>query len=224
MLSQYIAHNLEEQLNKITEHGFCVMDDFMLQASILVLADEISALNAAAHLHKAGTGKSQINLNEDLRGDSICWLNEANASVAQLVYFKQMEKLRVGLNEHLYLGLFALESHLALYPIGAGYKKHIDRFKIDTNTRTIDQAVRQVSCILYLNQDWLEEDGGHLRLYLNQADVSLDVPPLPLPDITYLDIAPIGGRLVMFLSDTFYHEVLAATRNRASLTGWFLTR
>jgi SM-20-related protein len=39
-----------------------------------------------------------------------------------------------------------------------------------------------------------------------------------------LDISPIGGRLVMFLSDTFYHEVLPTSKDRMSLTGWFLTR
>ena len=220
MLSQYFAHNLEEQLSKITEHGFCVMDNFLPQTTVVALANEISTLNDAALMHEAGTGQTLVTINKNLRGDFIYWLNEADASVAQQTYLDQMEMLRLGLNQHLYLGLFALESHLALYPIGASYKKHIDRFKTN-NTRTIDQAVRQISCILYLNQDWLVEDGGHLRLYLNHECEKTDAPHI---DIAHLDIAPVGGRLVMFLSDTFYHEVLPATRSRISLTGWFLTR
>lgn len=220
MLSQYFAHNLEEQLSKITEHGFCVMDNFLPQTTVVALANEISTLNDAALMHEAGTGQTLVTLNKQLRGDSIYWLNEADASVAQQAYLDQMEILRLGLNQHLYLGLFALESHLALYPIGASYKKHLDQFKTN-NTRTVDQAVRQVSCILYLNQDWLVEDGGHLRLYLNHECETTDAPHI---DIAHLDIAPMGGRLVMFLSDTFYHEVLPATRSRISLTGWFLTR
>lgn len=220
MLSQYFAYNLEDQLSKITEHGFCVMDNFITQSVVLALANEITTLNNAALMHEAGTGQTLVTLNKQLRGDSIYWLKEADASVAQQTYLDQMETLRLGLNQHLYLGLFALESHLALYPIGASYKKHIDRFKTN-NTRTVDQAVRQISCILYLNQDWLVGDGGHLRLYLNQACETTNAPQL---DIAHLDIAPMGGRLVMFLSDTFYHEVLPATRSRTSLTGWFLTR
>lgn len=220
MLSQYFAYNLEDQLSKITEHGFCVMDNFITQSVVLALANEITVLSNAALMHEAGTGQTLVTLNKQLRGDSIYWLNEADASVAQQIYLDQMETLRLGLNQHLYLGLFALESHLALYPIGASYKKHIDRFKTN-NTRTVGQAVRQVSCILYLNQDWLVEDGGHLRLYLNQACETTDASQL---DIAHLDIAPMSGRLVMFLSDTFYHEVLPATRSRISLTGWFLTR
>jgi SM-20-related protein len=215
MLSQYFAYNLEDQLSKITEHGFCVIDNFLPQTTVVALANEITTLNHAALMHEAGTGQTLVTMNKQLRGDSIYWLNEADASVAQQVYLDQMEILRLALNQHLYLGLFALESHLALYPIGASYKKHIDRFKRN-NIKSSDQAVRQISCILYLNQDWLVENGGHLRLYLNQSSETKDAP--------HLDIAPLGGRLVMFLSDTFYHEVLPANKARMSLTSWFLTR
>lgn len=167
-------------------------------------------------MHEAGTGQTQVTLNKQLRGDSIYWLDEVDATDAQLTYFIKMEALRLALNQYLYLGLFALESHMAFYPIGASYKKHLDRFQAKQNSRVVDQAVRQISCILYLNQDWLEDDGGHLRLYLNQHT--------EMTTTSHLDISPIGGRLVMFLSDTFYHEVLPATKDRISLTAWFLTR
>lgn len=221
MLSQYFAFNLEQQLSKITEHGFCVMDNFISQTTALALSSEINLLHDSAQMHEAGTGQTLISINKQLRGDSIYWLDEADASIAQQLYFGQMEALRIGLNQHLYLGLFALESHLALYPIGASYKKHIDRFKQPNNSRKIDASVRQISCVLYLNQDWLEEDGGHLRLYVNPVDATIDTPAKAALAI---NISPVGGRLVIFLSDTFYHEVLPAIRDRRSLTGWFLTR
>lgn len=215
MLSQYFAHDLEHQLSKITEHGFCVMDNFTSKATVLALANEISVLNIQTHMHEAGTGQMQIMINKKLRGDSIYWLNEANSSAAQQTYFDQMELLRLALNKYLYLGLLELECHLALYQIGASYGKHLDRFQ-STNINSSDQDIRQMSCVLYLNQDWLESDGGHLRLYLSPSGETTKVP--------YLDIAPLGGRLVLFLSDTFYHEVLPASKARMSLTGWFLTR
>jgi SM-20-related protein len=156
-------------------------------------------------------------VNTKFRGDSIYWINEAESSPAQQIYLDEMERLRKELNRHLYLGLDALESHLALYPIGAGYQKHLDRFKANDSSQL---PQRQISCILYLNKDWLEEDGGYLRLYLN-ADDATDGIVATAPS---LDIAPIAGRLVMFLSGTFYHEVLPANRARMSLTGWFLNR
>lgn len=216
MLSQYFAENLEEQLSCIATHGFCVMDNFIMPTLITALAKEVITLNNASSMHEAGTGQTQVTLNKQLRGDSIYWLDEIDATDAQLTYFIKMEALRVALNQYLYLGLFALESHMAFYPIGASYKKHLDRFQAKQNSRVVDQAVRQISCILYLNQDWLEDDGGHLRLYLNQHT--------EMTTTSHLDISPIGGRLVMFLSDTFYHEVLPATKDRISLTAWFLTR
>lgn len=221
MLSEYLAVNIDDQLNKITEHGFCVMDNFISSATALALSNEINVLHDGDNMHQAGTGQQFIAVNSGLRGDSIYWLNEAVASIAQQVYFEKMEALRVGLNQHLYLGLFSLESHLALYPIGAGYKKHIDRFRSANGSAKVDVAIRQISCILYLNDNWLESDGGHLRLYVNALAATADSPATLASAI---DIAPMGGRLVMFISDTFYHEVLPATRDRKSLTGWFLTR
>ena len=101
--------------------------------------------------------------------------------------------------------LTEIESHFTIYPQGAFYRKHLDRFR--------GSEQRQVSSILYLNQGWSPEHGGQLRLYLDEAN-----------DATYLDIEPAGGTLVLFLSGRFWHEVLPATRQRMSLTGWFRTR
>ena len=213
MTTEYSAQNLEELINKIAQHGFAIMNNFLPQSTLLKLADEIAVLQNKALMQDAGTGRntftSSRTINKTLRGDLIYWLNEADTSLPQQDYFMRMEALRLLLNQQLYLGLFALESHLALYPAGSAYKKHIDRFA----TVVDGKPVRQVSSILYLNQDWTEADGGHLRLYKTAED-----------DSEYLDISPISGKLVVFLSDTFYHEVLPATLHRMSLTGWFLTR
>ena len=195
----YFAHNLQQQLDQITNHGYCVMDNFLSPSVIDTLASEVLVLQDSALLHAANTGRAQTTVNTKLRGDSIFWLNEADASPAQRTYFDEMERLRSGLNQHLYLGLDVLESHLALYPIGAGYQKHLDRFKANDNSQL---PQRQISCILYLNKDWLEEDGGYLRLYLNADDATDGI----VDTASSLDIAPIAGRLVMFLSDTFYHR------------------
>jgi SM-20-related protein len=212
MLTEYFAQDPQQLASQIAQHGICVMDHFLSPTTILELADEVLRLSAASQMQAAGTGRTHKTINKDLRGDSIYWLDEAEATSAQQVYFTHMETIRQQLNQQLYLGLFALESHLALYPAGTGYKKHIDRFKGSDST----QPQRQISCILYLNQNWQDSYGGHLRLYLNQ-ETEMAEPP-------HHDISPIAGRLVMFLSDTFYHEVLPATQDRMSLTAWFLTR
>ena len=37
-------------------------------------------------------------------------------------------------------------------------------------------------------------------------------------------VSPVGGTLVIFKSAVFAHQVLSASRERLSLTGWFLRR
>src|SRR5690606_40913567 len=84
---------------------------------------------------------------------------------------------------------------------GAGYSRHLDRFK--------DNPLRTVSVVLYLNSQWQPGDGGELRLHLPEGSV---------------DVAPRAGTLAVFMSDSILHEVLPARRQRASLVGWFRRR
>jgi SM-20-related protein len=113
-----------------------------------------------------------------------------------------LERLRFALNETTFLGLFAFEGHYALYPPGAFYRRHRDRFR--------DDDARVVSCVLYLNQAWTAADGGALRIHLSRTNAR--------------DVLPIGGTLVCFLADQYEHEVLPATRERLSIAGWFRRR
>jgi SM-20-related protein len=110
--------------------------------------------------------------------------------------------LRLALNAGLFLGLFTFEGHYAIYPRGAFYRRHRDRFR--------DDDARVLSCVLYLNQDWTANDGGCLRIHIDDGE--------------QCDVLPVGGTLVCFRSECFEHEVLPATRDRLALTGWFRRR
>ncbi len=201
--------NPEQLIDRIAEHGLCVINNFLPEDTVTALSNEAQQLKRASAMQEAGIGREHLAIDKNIRGDSIHWLDEGNSSEAQKGYFEQMESLRLNLNQHLYLGLFGLESHLAIYPAGAFYKRHLDCFAKPTPGKPL----RKVTCIVYLNHNWKTEDGGQLRVYLNKAD-----------EDHRIDIAPIAGRAVIFLSDTFYHEVLPANRERISLTGWLLTR
>lgn len=191
----------EQAIGDIARDGFTTIEQFLPTKLIIALADEALAIQTAGQMRKAVTGKNPQTSSASLRGDFIHWLENPN-STAQQHYLEAMNELRTTLNRDLYLGLFEFETHFAVYPTGTGYAKHLDQL-----SHTQD---RQVSSILYLNQNWQAEDEGELRLYLN-AD-------------TYQDISPQGGKLVLFLSERFWHEVLPANRQRISLTGWFRKR
>ena len=59
MLPEYFALNIEQQLSKITEHGFCVMDNFISSSTALALSNEINVLHDGANMHGAGTGQER---------------------------------------------------------------------------------------------------------------------------------------------------------------------
>ncbi|MCY1445896.1 2OG-Fe(II) oxygenase superfamily protein [compost metagenome] len=147
-----------------------------------------------------GRGPSS-EIREGIRGDHIQWIEPGQAEVCDS-YLGLMDSLREALNRGLFLGLEDFESHFAMYPPGAFYLKHVDRFRDDDR--------RMVSAVVYLNESWLPEHGGQLRMYLDE-------------DAQY-DVDPVGGCLVVFLSGEVPHEVLPANRERLSLTGWFRRR
>lgn len=192
-------------INGIASQGYAIVDRFLPPAIIAALAVEAKTLHAQGETHRAATGKKNAEQSDNVRGDFIHWLDDTNPSTTQREYLQQMEMLRIELNRNFFLGLAELEAHYAIYPTGAAYRRHLDQFKGD--------KTRQISCVLYLNQDWRTTDSGQLRLYLDASE-----------EPQHIDIQPLGGRLVTFLSGRFWHEVLPATRERASLTGWFRTR
>ena len=195
--------HLTQIIQDIQQQGYAIVDDLMGTATVRALANHAQTLKSEGLMHKATTGQSKT-LSE-LRGDFIHWIDSASASPIEQDYLKAMDTLQQALNQAFYLGLFELESHFAIYPAGAGYHKHLDQF--------IGKEERKITGILYLNEDWQEADGGQLRMYMDTKETA-----------EFIDILPQGGRLVVFVSSDFLHEVLPAKRERIAITGWFRTR
>ncbi len=152
-------------------------------------------------LAPASIGRQQRVINEQIRSDSIQWL-EPGQSAASDEYLQQMDALRQQLNQHLFLGLVDFECHFAAYPAGAFYQRHLDRFRDDDR--------RAISVVSFLNEHWQPEDGGALRLHLSEHEVR--------------DIYPERGTMVIFRSADIAHEVCVTQRQRLSVTGWFRQR
>jgi SM-20-related protein len=194
----------EDKLESVAEglatDGYSVVDGFLTSDQVYAIV-ALPDVQHPAGFHKAGIGQRQEKqIVEAIRGDYIRWIERHTADPALKVYLAKLDQLIHFIRESLFISLKDYEVHLAMYPPGSFYKRHLDQFRKDDH--------RKLSVICYLNREWKEEEGGQLRIYL--------------PDGTTQDVWPEAGRLVCFRSDLLEHEVLPATRPRLSLTGWIL--
>lgn len=197
------ASAIDFDLDLLAERGWVVQPDFVEADYVRALLAEAEAAWQDGDFRQARIGQdTDRQLRPEIRSDHILWLDEDRLTPLQQQYWDRIEALRQALNRHFLLGLRTFEAHLAVYPAGAFYKRHLDRFR-STPARTI-------SCLLYLNEDWTADDGGQLRIY----------ETAPGGTETHVDVLPAAGTFVCFRSDTVEHEVLPARRRRYSLTGW----
>ena len=192
-----IQNHFESIADGLADSGYAVVDDFLTSHEVA----EILSLRVFfdGPFRKAGIGKEKKHVNEAIRGDSIFWINKETAELPIKNYLTRIDELKMSLNQNLYLSLKDFEAHLASYPPGSFYKRHLDQFKSDDH--------RRISVITYLNANWKEHQGGQLRMHVEKQS---------------LDFLPLAGRLICFRSDQIEHEVLPCTRERLSITGWLL--
>jgi SM-20-related protein len=191
--------------DSLAHDAIAIVPEFMSAKTVVALAAEARLRDAAGEFRAAGVGRGGARVaRSDIRGDRTLWLDERMPALAESAFWQSVGSLRVVLNRTLFMGLSEFECHYALYPPGAFYRRHRDQFRASEAA-----GARAVSCVLYLNDDWKMSDGGALRIYC-EGDAR--------------DVTPTGGTLVCFLSERFEHEVLPATRERLSITGWFRRR
>ncbi|MBK7870764.1 MAG: 2OG-Fe(II) oxygenase [Saprospiraceae bacterium] len=195
-LFESIAENLSTE-------AFAVVEDALTDTEQELLRRELFQQYDHGDFKVAGIGHKQLfQQNTAVRGDHIRWVERDNTSPQCHFFFDLIEDLSEYLNRTCYLGIRSQELHFAMYPAGTFYKRHLDVFQ---NTKA-----RKISVVCYLNKDWQEQEGGQLRLYIPTEDGSEKM----------IDLLPFGGRLVCFRSDLLEHEVLPATRERLTITGW----
>lgn len=198
-MPQQTHHHFGAIADGLAERGFAIIDDFLSTSEVSDILN-VNSFQQHGTFKKAGIGKSQDKqINESIRGDYIHWVDPSTASPALSVYLNRLRELVSYLNQALFLSLKDIEVHETVYPVGSFYKRHLDQFKKDDH--------RKLSVICYLNENWTDEQGGQLKLYLPGEE---------------LNVLPLAGRLVCFRSDELEHEVLPAVRERLSITGWIL--
>lgn len=193
-------NSIPQIIEDLNQQSYAIAKNFVGKDYIKALRQELDELASLGQLQKAGIGQgTHFQIQNQIRGDQIYWLDVQNLSSNQALIFTQLTALKTELNRAFYLGINNLEFHLALYPSGGHYDKHLDSFR--------NSDSRKVSFILYLNENWQKDFGGQLRIYHT--------------DESFIDIEPEGGTLACFFSQEVWHEVRPTTQARRSLTGWF---
>jgi SM-20-related protein len=186
---------LNSILQDIHDQGFATTD--LLYNSELTLINKFFDKEKDRFIPaQVGNGAQRIR-DISIRGDHTLWLDpKAPLEILQRPTLL-LKELQVELNQRYFLGLKDFEYHLAYYAPGSFYKKHLDTFEKDSS--------RVISFVFYLNEKWKPEDGGELVLYHEKGEEI---------------ITPAPGKLVIFLSRDFPHEVRPTKKERRTLTGW----
>lgn len=190
----------EELIQGLIDNKYGSCNDFLSPAEVIGLRANIQRLREAGKMKSSGFGnKMDFKNDKGVRGDIINWIDDHSTDQFEMIYLKKIRSFIDYLNKTCFTSIKNFESHYASYAIESFYKRHLDQFK--------NEKGRKYSIVLYLNEDWEEEDGGLLSLYPKEAE--------------QIDISPFGGRMVFFRSDEMEHEVHASfTRDRISIAGW----
>lgn len=186
-------------VDRLSEDHYLVVDDFINDDELTTFLSFFKENLQDDGFKKAGIGTGEeFQLKTEVRGDYIRWLDRSK-DVALKDFFEKVDEVIQVLNRYCFLSLSGSEFHMAHYPEGTFYKRHLDQFNKRSN--------RLISVILYLNKSWQPGDGGELEVFLaHKAE----------------KIAPVAKRVVFLRSDQVEHEVHLTHKDRYSLTGWLL--
>jgi Rps23 Pro-64 3,4-dihydroxylase Tpa1-like proline 4-hydroxylase len=193
-----MPHPFDTLIDSYLDNNIGLDANFLSKSLSDGLRQNILQLQQENKMTAAGIGNEEVkDATQKTRSDSIYWLDKKHENIFEQEFLSQMEDFIGHLNDTCYTGINSYEFHYAVYEEGSSYKRHRDQFKTDNN--------RKFSLINYLNEDWLEEEGGQLLVYQNGITQT---------------IQPNAQKAVFFKSDEMEHEVTRTNRRRMSISGW----
>jgi SM-20-related protein len=218
---------------------YCVIKDHCFDDIIDSVHADVQALKDKIRPAKMSKARGQDEWEDEThRGDSICWITPQLCSelgLSALETFVQRMLADCGALQT-ELGLTpAYTCQFAVYPgKGEGYNRHKDAFSVQTTAPKDEKeeddsgngvserpVSRQLTCLLYLNKDWVAEDGGQLRVFTHPG-VRLEKgdDPFNFWGVNGYDVNPLFGRMIIFRSELVEHAVLPCFKERMALTFW----
>ncbi|MFT6997203.1 MAG: SM-20-related protein [Cryomorphaceae bacterium] len=199
-MSDLLFDPWEIRADHLAKNDWVILDGFVPDNLLSFSRNFLKERLALEEFKQAGIGAlNDFRIEKSIRSDEIFWL-ERNRDLKLSGFFALVDEAIAHLNRLCFLSISGSEFHLAHYPPGSFYKRHLDQFDFRSN--------RLISVVFYLNEFWKPEHGGELRLYES--------------DGTYQDVAPLPGRMILFKSEAVPHEVMLSNVSRYSITGWLL--
>ena len=191
----------------LEEHGYAVVDEFMSSEAVATMRAEAAALLAGGHMQPSQSTRY------DEESGAVVAYEKHNVLSTNLVGGEAyhvsprmheycvalVSSLAARLNAHGSLGVRLSETlHANKLAVclgdGSRYDKHYDNMG--------DGDLRKLTALLYLQRSWTEANGGCFRMYTRgegERDAEGELP--------YVDLPPLGGRLLVFLADEMVHGV-----------------
>lgn len=168
-------------IEELGTKGYAVVPNFLSPDLVSALNRDISNLRSKSAFSVARIGQDATNkLNTEIRVAETCFIGRSKLShipdTSREQLYDALESVRddltanSALDEHqngdLIKAAPALDSGLsellyAFYPSGGFYRRHRDAIAGSAS------VLRCYSLLLYLNEDWKEEDGGKLRMHFD---------------------------------------------------------
>ncbi|MFT6866404.1 MAG: SM-20-related protein [Cyclobacteriaceae bacterium] len=190
----------EDLIEGLLNQEFGVCTGLLDESTIIGLRNNLIQHWINGEMRPAGVGqKFDFTKNVLVRGDLIKWISNDSTNIFEVILMDRIREFYHYLNSTCFTSINDFEFHYAFYEQGSFYKKHLDQFKNDRG--------RQFSLVFYINDNWLESDGGNLSIHRIGQDI--------------VNIYPSAGQVVFFKSDEIEHEVHPSlTRYRLSIAGW----
>jgi|SRR5690606_16466139 len=185
-------------MDELSTKDHVIIDGFIREE--LFLEIRTFFLQRLPKFNQAGIGTdARQQIDKRVRGDFTHWLDRERDTGPE-AFWALIDECLFHFNRYCFLSLSSGEFHLAHYPSGGHYDRHLDQFENRNN--------RIISVVIYLNVDWQRGDGGELEIFARDGSSFL--------------VEPLGGRCVLFKSAEVPHAVHKALKSRYSLTGWLL--
>lgn len=192
----------DDLITTLAEAGFAIDQGFLDAELVTRILADCRHREASGAMARAAIGRDDHHVLEtSVRRVDAAWLDGKQPGEA--AFLALAERLRVAINQRLFLGLFEFEAQFLTYPPGGFYQRHLDSLAGSRN--------RIVSLVAYLNTAWEPSHGGELDIWTAPDDHSA-------PTAT---VAPRAGTIVLMLSEEIPHAVRAASETRRVIAGWF---